>query len=670
MIQIATPTPPIIEELIWLARRARVPRLRTLRDFVKGEIIVPEGKYRGTRLRIDRQPYAGLLFDAIDSGRYTRHAILGCVQAGKTLQGFVAPILYHLFEHRETVIVGIPTMDVAADKWREEILPVIENSRYRELLPTRGPGSRGGTGNLQSIKFRHGPTLKFMSGRGGDEMRSAFTSRVVIITESDKMDEAGEASREADPVSQLEARMLSYDDDERRLYMECTVSIKQGRIWKEYLAGTASKIVCPCPHCGAYVTPEREHLQGWQEAENKLDARDLAYFVCPSCAEAIDDVQRAAMNRHAKLIHRGQEIDADGNISGDPPRTDTLGFRWNAFNNLFWSSGSIGAKEWTAARSENEEEAEKEMRQFYWCLPYEPPLWDTTPLDVHALRRRTDAKLPNGICPADTKYLTVHLDLGKRVGYYTAMAWRESNRGHVAAYGTIEIPSDDLGVELALLVAMRDFRDLMYTGFGWHHNDELRVPDQVWIDAGWHPTEVCQFIRETKDSRFRPVVGLGEGQLYKRRYSQPKKVANDVKYIGEEYFIEWMPAAERQVHMVVVNADHWKSTFHERLAQPQDKEGAITFYHGTKTEHITFIKQITAEHAVDEFIPGKGPIKKWVQDRKANHYLDTCYNGCAAAHLCGFRVTRPDIEPPRPQQTRRPGLTMPDGRPFLVTERC
>jgi hypothetical protein len=53
-------------------------------------------------------------------------------------------MLYHLFEIGETVICGLPDMDMAADKWREDILPAVESSRYRELLPRHGGGSRGG----------------------------------------------------------------------------------------------------------------------------------------------------------------------------------------------------------------------------------------------------------------------------------------------------------------------------------------------------------------------------------------------------------------------------------------------------------------------------------------------------------------------------------------------
>ena len=107
----------------------------------------------------------------------------GPTQSGKTLACFVIPLLYHLFEIRETVICGLPDIDMAMDKWSVDILPVIEQSQYRELLPTKGSGSRGG--RVESIPFRNGATLKFMSGGGGDKSRAGFTSRVMVITETD-----------------------------------------------------------------------------------------------------------------------------------------------------------------------------------------------------------------------------------------------------------------------------------------------------------------------------------------------------------------------------------------------------------------------------------------------------------------------------------------------------
>jgi hypothetical protein len=121
--------------------------LRTLRDFAEAEIVIPDGPFEGRRFHCDRQPFTRLWFD----GRWNRKFAPGCTQSGKSLTGFVIPILYHLFEMQETVIAGVPDMDMAADKWREDILPVIARTKYPELIPSKGPGSRGG--KFDAIQF-------------------------------------------------------------------------------------------------------------------------------------------------------------------------------------------------------------------------------------------------------------------------------------------------------------------------------------------------------------------------------------------------------------------------------------------------------------------------------------------------------------------------------------
>jgi phage terminase large subunit GpA-like protein len=143
-------------------------------------------------------------------------------------------------------------MDMAADKWREDLLPVIErSSRFKALLPASGGGSRGG--RVESVQFANGATLKFMSGGGSDKSRAGFTSRVVVITETDGMDTPGGSSRESDKVTQIEARTRAYGS-RKRIYMECTVSTERGRTWQEYSKGTQSRIVLPCPHCQEWVS--------------------------------------------------------------------------------------------------------------------------------------------------------------------------------------------------------------------------------------------------------------------------------------------------------------------------------------------------------------------------------------------------------------------------------
>jgi hypothetical protein len=112
---------PAQADLRWFLGQSRPRRLRTMRQFAEQEIVIPEGPFQGRKFRCARQPYTGLWFDAVDSGIWNRYVATGPTQSGKTLSCFVIPMLYHLFELGETVICGLPDMDMAGDKWREDI---------------------------------------------------------------------------------------------------------------------------------------------------------------------------------------------------------------------------------------------------------------------------------------------------------------------------------------------------------------------------------------------------------------------------------------------------------------------------------------------------------------------------------------------------------------------
>jgi len=661
------PTPAIRAEYNRVLRGCRARRIRTLEQFFADEIVIPEGQYKGRKYRVERTPYARHIFRAIDSGRWTRFAGLGCVQGGKSFHFFVGPIIYHLFEHGESVVVGIPQMDMAYSKWAKEIRPVILRTRYRELMPAVGQGSRGG--KFDEIEFKNGATLRFMSGHGGDEKRSSFTARVVVCTEVDKMDRSAASSREADPITQLEARTLSYDLEARRIYLENTVSISEGRIWREYTTGTESRIVCPCPHCGAWVTPEREHLRGWREAETDVDAYEAAYFVCPDCEAPITADQRRQMNLDSKLLHKGQEIDPSGAIHGEPVKTWTLGFRWNGFNNLFWSAGSIGVKEWKGERSEDPDNAEKESRQFLWALPYDPPIVDVTALHARTVRQRVGLET-KGFVPADTDLLTLGVDIGKYVSWWllTAWGWEGCERpwGHIVDYGSLEVPSQDQDVEVAILAALRTFRD-EFVEQGWATPDGAkRVPNLTAVDARYKPQAIHQFLRESGD-HYIAAHGCGRGKRYPKAYSAPRRTTKSTCRVGLGYHVDWAPI--EQLFMLEIDADYNKGWIHERLATPVGQPGAITLYKSPDVnEHTTLAKHLTAEKQVEEFVPGQGTVLRWEVLSRRNHWLDCLVYAVGAAFMLGMQsgsepagVEAIDAEPS--------GLVMPDGRPYLVTER-
>lgn len=606
-------------------------------EFAEEEIILPSGEYEGRRFRCDRQPYSLLWFWAVGCGLWNRFVVTGCSQSGKTLCGYIIPLLHALFELRQNVVGGLPNLDIMADKWQEDILPVIERTRYREYLPRRGRTSKGGIG--VRVQFENGATLRFMTGGGSDKTRSAFTAPVLVITETDGMDEPGARSREADKLRQLEARTLAYGA-RRRVYMECTVSIEEGRTWQEYNAGTASRIVQPCPHCGQYVTLQRSNLCGWQDAETIIDAQDRAYWACPECGSPWTENERIAAAARSLLVHKGQEIDERGAVRGDPPRTDTLGFRWSAPDNLFWTAGFVAGNEWRAARAANRENAEKEMRQFFWALPAESEQKPLIELDLQRLigRQTND---PKGLVPAGVQWLTVGIDLGMYLCHWTAIGWRPGATGIIFDYGRIEVASRELGVDQALLVALREFRD-QFCEPGWSlgpDGEGAMQPQHVFVDAQWKAEVVHRFCTES-GPRYHAAAGHGVGQERTRAYRSVKKTGAGVKLVGNQYHIAILPrtADLPRRELVEVNADYWKSWLHARFATPPEQAGAVVLYRAPVSDHLAFCRMLMAEQEVPEYKPGKGVVIRWERHDRNNHFLDSSYLASAAGHLAGVRL--------------------------------
>lgn len=635
------------EALKWFCRQARPRVVRSMREFAETEIVIPDGPFEGRRFTTDRQPFSRLWFAEVDSQKWRRMIATGPQQSGKSLACFIIPTLYHLFEIQETVICGLPDMDMAADKWREDLLPAIERSRFRDLLPRIGGGSRGG--RVQTIQFRHGPTLKFMSGGGSDKRRAGFTSRVVVVTETDGLDEAGGASREADKLTQIEGRTRAYGD-RARIYMECTVSTEAGRTWREYTEGSRSRIVLPCPHCAAWVMPEREHLIGWSGAETKNAAAAAAMFACPNCGEGWTEEERGTANHAGRLLHEGQTIDESGTIHGRPPATDTLGFRWTATNNLLVSAAVVGADEWRAARALDEELAEREMRQFVWALPSKPNRDTSGNASTHEITTRV-VDFPRGVCPDTAEFLTAAMDVGKWLTHWVVVAFSPGATPHVVDYGRIEVATNDLGIEAAIIAACREFADMVRPGYPVGRADNRRlIPGECWIDAGYETDTVYKFCR-AEGEPFRPSMGQAASQRPTRFRSGPTRTGSRVRFIGEGYHFSFM--ANAKVTLAEVNADQWKTWVANRLATPVGQPGALTLFRAPPNDHLAFAKHLTAEVRVDEFVAGRGMVTRWEQKRKANHWLDAVYNACAAGHRVGARLLGTPEDPrPRPLTLR------------------
>lgn len=691
----------LLDDCLRACDLAKIPLHRPISQFACEEIIIPSGPFKDQAFNFEFQPFVRLLFELMESGQFCRYAVTGTTQAGKSLNALVIPVMYHLFEIGEDVIVGIPQMEMAMEKWKKDFLPVIEKSRFADLLPESGQGSKGG--KFESITFLNGVTLKFMSARGGDEKRSGSTARVLALTEIDKYDESGQTSREADPITQMIERLGSFETKNTVVYMECTISIKTGRIYQEYSNGSAGRIATPCPNCHNYVTLERKDLTGWQEAGNELDAREWAHFRCPECSHPWTEAERIEANRQAKLVHRGQTIAKDGTISGPLPRTLTGGFRWNAANNLLKPAADIGGREWAAQFAPDTENTEKALCQFVWSMPWEGEISEGIDLDAKVVASRLTG-LPVCTIPEDVETLVVHVDLHKRWHNWTVVA--TSGDGvmrwySVVAYGVT--PTDWVegtdnhaaAMRRALKQVKETLEDMVFkTPSGVEWGIDLHL-----VDAGYEQDMALQSVTEF-GRMWLLVKGFNPAD---NGYRAPKEQTEDL-VPGFHFHFSRQPAKpeigiNRSWWLTIVDTDYWMRQVHSGFAtatftglhagantesgqgqpaQRQRQPGSIALFGGDAVMHLqpailkrqrsSFAEQILGWRWQATFNPRKGEVQGWVPGEAQDHWLDNSYNCLAGDAVVRQLHSRFKQQVQETVPERQP-LTTPDGRKFLVTNR-
>jgi len=624
---------------------ARPVKKRPFQVFAEKELILPTGPRAGLPFRVKFMPWTGLVLEAFSAGRYRRFFGSGPVQCSKTLLFFVIPLLYHLFEVEETVILAVPRIETGQGIYEERLLPAIMKSRYRRLLPTRGVGSKGG--RALAIRYQNGATLRFMGAGGGDDQRSTFTSRVVVITEIDKMDKPGAVSREADPVRQFEARTRAFGS-RAVVYGECTMSNEDGRIYQEVCQyGTETRIYIPCEHCGAFVAPERENFGGWQGAADIMEAQAEAHFICPECGGAWSESDRRQSLGRPALAARGQKVTKAGATVGKPPRTFTFGIRWNAMHSALTEMSDIAEVEFRADQSD-QAEAMKEVMQFIWAQPYRDQMLNLSSFGRDIVLQKVTNN-PRGVVPAECTKLTVFIDLGLYWCWWSAWGWTEKAEGHLIDYGALEVPQEREANTLAILTVLRAFRTSTLVP-GWQQGGNPRVHDLCLVDMSYGKDVAYTFVRESGQGRYFASQGLGttRKQGNWRPPRAPKK--GDKRVLGHEWFITLQANGIRLVNM---HSDYWKRQVHEGFVAAAGTPGSLQLYQAQPRDHQSYARQIAAERQLEEFKPGKGTIAFWDQVSAKNHYLDCAYGCRCAADMLGIRLMKDGK--PKTKRRRRGG---------------
>ena len=631
-------------------------KLRSMVDWAESEIILPSGPRKGERLNYSYAPYTKLLIEQLESNKYRRFWLAGSVQSGKTLLCFVLPILYHLLEYKEDVIVLLPNMELAHSIFNDKILPVIlANPKLRSNLPE---GFKQAGRNTDVIRFANGAQLRFIGAGGNDAQRSSHTARIVVVSEADKMDCSGDSSDETDPLRQAESRSTSFSD-RARIFAECTVSTKTGRIWQEsQIIGTGTKVYIPCPYCNMPIYPEREQLKGWEE-DNVNQAREKVYYECQNCNKSWNEKDRQTALQSPMLVHKTQHINENGEIVGDEPDTNTFGLIYNCFHSPLLTMSDIAEKEWSAKKHDTED-ARRELTQFLWSQPYESEDTTTYSLEkthlLNLIANFNRGEIPDTDNPA---FMIASVDVQKEWIWLMVTQWQVDMTCRVIWYDAIEIVPKHLQHQEYPITpdmvykALDEARDTASQRFG---------ASALWIDVSYSH-EASSTVNLAKQwtigkQNIFPVRGRAHTVMQKMGKSLPlgKLVGNETEIIqarkqGDgsiDYFLD---------------VDKLKDLLYEKMMRAVGTVGSINLPIESAVKPFRFLlDHLSSEKQSIKTMRDGSQKRTWIKKaskRRSNDLWDTLVYSLAAAifHIrygtIQPKATIDDKPKPKQQQPRR-----------------
>lgn len=613
-----------------------MPRaVRTMLEFAEQEIILPDGPCSGKYFRADRMPFLGEILEMFDSGRFNRFFGQGPRQTAKTLAFFQIPLMYHLFELEQDVIIGVPRVELAKQIWERRIKKMIEKSRYAHLMPEKGPGSKGG--KPQQITFGNGATLIFMS-KG-----HTHTAPVLILTELYQMQESAEKSDEPSPWKQLEKCTTAFGGS-KRIYAESIVTIEGAGCWKEVEGGTASRVYFRCPKCKKYVEPLRVQFRGWTDAKTDMEASQKSYYQCQACNKKwTKEEDHIKASQNYKLVHdlHPWEMKKDGEeyegiLKGKPkpiPNTYTMGITWNRMHTTlrpkkspYSVMGEIGIEEFNAARSEDPDD-EEAVSMYIWTEPVQTIISQDRSITTEMIQNKISKHI-NCEIPENAQTIVSFVDIGETVHWFKTMAFnKETAAGHVIDYDSIPVDRDNKETAIAIYDALVWIRENHFKrGYKVEGSKNIVYPEVVLIDSGYG---------EYADVIYRFCVDSGVGYYPTKGCGSGPRMPNWSDQDPTEHLIpgnNWRQAylKDKGIWLLEYHTDYWKTRFQDRLLAAPNTPGSIYIYRETPQHHMQLIRHYTAERR--KTVPGRGEtggLKTiWTYPgSKPNHWWD-CGVGC------------------------------------------
>ncbi len=389
------------------------------------KIIVQDGLYKGSPMRMDVAPYMPGILDMYAKRGVQEIIVCGSLQIGKTL------ILYACMgwamDYRPgTKMLAMPTKDTRDRVKKEKLLPLMKGSPFLRKQMAKDL--------TDVIQLKNGQNIWLASAESPSQ-RASITVQDLFLDEEDLYADSGNASA----VDDFKGRTRSLGARAKILRVSQPKGDSTSSIWQG-LTKQTDTLFCyevKCPSCLQYHLPDIVYLHAEEEDPLTIRRKKLARYICPVCGYAWSDHIR--------------DIAVQGGRWMPYTYTDERGFitaqavdyaRAVGFHVPALLARSVSLSDILAKRILAEGGTEKDKQQFAndeLGLPYSPVALITDSQRILDLR---EAWLPPRTAPHGTVAITCGIDVQKRGFWYLVKAWMPSMASYVIDYGSLNTWDD------------------------------------------------------------------------------------------------------------------------------------------------------------------------------------------------------------------------------------
>ena len=531
-------------------------------------------------------PYQKAMMDAITDPKIEQVTVMKSARVGysKILNHIIA---YHIHQDPCGIMVVQPTIEDAAGYSKEEIAPMIRDTKVLTNLVSDAK-TRDSNNTILQKQFPGG-VLSLVGANSARGFRRV-SRRIVLFDETDGY--PASAGTEGDQIKLGIARTQYFWN--RKIVAGSTPTIKDfSRIERLFEQSDQRRYYVPCCHCG--------HMQylRWPNMRWQDDDPLTASYACEECGALIPHSKKRWM------VERGEWR------ATQPGNGRHAGFHiWAAYSyspNAEWSNL---VEEFLLSKNDPEQ-----LKT--WINTTLGECWEdeyASKVGADGLMERAAVeKYEKGVPPKEVLMLSLGCDV--QDDRLSMSLWGIGRNEEMYLVDRKVIYGSPARADL-----WKQMDEVLMDKYKNEDGVELKI-DTAAIDTGGHFTqEVYQYVRERSHLGLIGIKGMG--QKGKPPIGKPTKV--DINFSGK--------ALRKGVQLFPVGVDTIKTTLHNRLKDAELGDGYIHFYPTITTDYF---QELTAERQVLRYKHGYQE-RVWVKKSNArNEALDEMVYAYAA--FCRFK---------------------------------